>query len=670
MKKTQAVGIDLGTTYSCIAYLNEHGQPVTIPNQEGELATPSVVFFEDGQPIVGTEALRNSIAHPDRIVQHAKRFMGDTAKFWKVGNTRYSPSHVSGMILRKLIAAAQEQIGEISEAVITVPAQFSDAQRHATVLAGYAAGLEKIEMINEPVAAALCHVLGNEGLHFSELAIDQQLLVYDLGGGTLDLAVVNYTTDTVRVVAADGDLQLGGLDWTQEIVNLAAEKFIVDFGEDPRDDKESLQFLSLEAEQAKRSLSVRPRAAVTVQHGRNRRTYQIEQDEFEQRCQSLVERSNIVVKRILRNNKMGWAHIDVVLTTGGSSRMPMVRDSLKKLSGRTLNSTLSPDQSIAHGAALYAGMLLANSQYARTVFSSETSSRLAQVKQQSVSARGLGILIRDVESGQRVPHYLISANTPLPAATTHVFGTVVKNQNRVHVQIVESGAGPDQPYTLLGACRISELPASLPEGSEVEVTISYDHQARVHVSARELVSGKVAEVEIVRQENLAAQLEHGGGGTGQGLADGVSLPDCSTGYPAELDHDTIDLDVIVSPEPVKELSDLAEFLQLQEEPDQPVLLCNDCGEPLGRGGICAICEAPRTRRKSADGTSRSGRTPRRPSAASQSTAMARDSANASARKAAKPEAKSVKPGAKARKRRPRPVDPAEAEFWDLVDDGM
>ena len=280
MKKTQAVGIDLGTTYSCIAYLNEHGQPVTIPNQEGELATPSVVFFEDGQPIVGTEALRNSIAHPDRIVQHAKRFMGDTTKFWKVGDTRYSPSHVSGMILRKLIAAAQEQIGEISEAVITVPAQFSDAQRHATVLAGHAAGLEKIEMINEPVAAALCHVLGNEGLHFSELAIDQQLLVYDLGGGTLDLAVVNYTTDTVRVVAADGDLQLGGLDWTQEIVNLAAEKFIVDFGDDPRDDKESLQFLSLEAEQAKRSLSVRPRAAVTVQHGRNRRTYQIEQHEF------------------------------------------------------------------------------------------------------------------------------------------------------------------------------------------------------------------------------------------------------------------------------------------------------------------------------------------------------------------------------------------------------
>jgi molecular chaperone DnaK len=507
MKSTQAVGIDLGTTYSCIACLNEHGQPVTIPNQEGELATPSVVFFDDEQPIVGTEALRNSIAHPDRVVQHAKRYMGDARKTWQIGGTHYSPFHISGMIIRKLVSAAQEKIGEIREAVITVPAQFSDAQRHATILAGHAAGLEKIEMINEPVAAALCHVLGNEGLAFTELAVDQQLLVYDLGGGTLDLAVVRYRENEVRVIAADGDLQLGGLDWTQVLVDIAAENFIADFGEDPRKDRESLQFLSLEAEQAKRSLSVRPRAAVTVQHGSHRRTYQIELTEFESRSKALVARSETVTRRILSANKMGWAHIDVVLTTGGASRMPMVRDSLKKLGGRTLNTSLSPDQSIAHGAAYYAGMLLANQQYARTVFDSEASSRLRQLTQQSVSARDLGILIRDVETGRRIPHYLIPANSPLPVSQSHVFGTVVANQNRVHVQIVESGAGPGLPPTILGACRITQLPPRLPEGSEVEVTISYDRQARVHVAAREVVSGTLAEVEIVRFENLEAQLE-------------------------------------------------------------------------------------------------------------------------------------------------------------------
>ena len=476
MKTTHAVGIDLGTTYSCIAWLNEYGQPVTIPNQEGELSTPSVVFFDEDQPIIGTEAMRNSIASPERVVVHAKRYMGDSQKFWKIGDTRYTPIHISGMILRKLIAAAQEQIGEITEAVITVPAQFSDAQRHATMLAGHAAGLERIEMINEPVAAALCHVLGHEGLAFTELAIDQQLMVFDLGGGTLDLAVVKYKTNEVCVVASDGDLELGGLDFTKVLVNAAAEKFIADFGSDPRSHRGSLQFLSLEAEQAKRSLSVRPRAAITVQHEGHRRTYQIEQAEFEVLSRKLIQRCEEITRRILKDNNFGWAHVDVVLTTGGASRMPMIRESLKKLSGRTLNSSLSPDQSIAHGAAYYAGMLLSNDQYARTVFNSTASSRLAKVQQKSVNARALGILIRD-ETGERVPHYLIPANTPLPISKTHVFGTVVNNQTRVHVRIVESGAGADRPPTVLGDCEITDLPPDLPEGTEIEVTISYDHQA-------------------------------------------------------------------------------------------------------------------------------------------------------------------------------------------------
>jgi molecular chaperone DnaK len=185
----------------------------------------------------------------------------------------------------------------------------------------------------------------------------------------------------------------------------------------------------------------------------------------------------------------------------------MVRESIKKLSGRTLNTSLSPDQSIAHGAALYAGMLLSNRDYTRTIFSSEASSRLSKVRQQSVSARALGILIRDEASGERVPHYLIPANSPLPAAQTHVFGTVVERQVKVHVQIVESGAGDDAEYTILGHCNISDLPPELPEGSEIEVTISYDHQARVHVSARDLRSGRSAETEIIRQENLEQQLQ-------------------------------------------------------------------------------------------------------------------------------------------------------------------
>lgn len=632
MKQTHAIGIDLGTTYSCIAWLNEHGQPVTIPNQEGELSTPSAVFFDGDQPVVGTEAIRNAIASPDRVVQHAKRYMGNAQKFWKIGDMRYSPVHISGLILRKLISAAQEQIGEIRNAVITVPAQFSDAQRHATMLAGHAAGLERIEMINEPVAAALCHVLGNEGLAFTELAIDQQLLVYDLGGGTLDLAIVKYKTNEVRVVASDGDLELGGLDFTKVLVDAAAEKFIADFREDPRSNRSSLQFLTLEAEQAKRSLSVRPRAAVTVQHEGHRKTYQIEQTEFETLSRKLIQRSEEITRRILKDNKFGWAHIDVVLTTGGASRMPMIKESLKKLSGRTLNSSLSPDQSIAHGAAYYAGMLLSNDQYARTVFNSTASSRLAKVKQHSVNARALGILIR-AENGQRVPHYLIDANTPLPVAKTHIFGTVVADQNRVHVRIVESGAGSDRPPSVLGDCEIKDLPRNLPEGTEIEVTISYDHQARVHVSAREPVSGCRAEVEIIRQGNLNSQLEQ---------------------QPGLANDDALDLHSIAGDNPAVDNLRSVSTEKTPSRPSAKSSQTNGKSNPSERRIVTSSQPPEFDARAVISGA--------KPSSASKKTEE--NSPHKQGRKTSPEPSRTVE---KATGRTVRKPDPNEAEFWDLVD---
>lgn len=612
MKKTQAVGIDLGTTYSCIAWLNEHGHPITIPNQEGELSTPSVVFFDHDGPIVGTEALRNAIARPEFVVQNVKRFMGHSAKSWEIDGKRFTPVQISSLILRKLLAAAKTQVGPITEAVITVPAQFSEAQRHATIKAGHTAGLEKVEIINEPVAAALCHVLGNEGLAFTELAIDQQLLVFDLGGGTLDLAMVNYATNEVRVVASDGDLELGGLDWTQVIVDIAAERFMKDFKVDPRKNAESHQFLALEAEQAKRSLSVRPRAAVTVQHDGNRKTYQVGLDDFQESSSALVARSEAITRRILADNGFGWAHVDVVLTTGGSSRMPMVRESLKKLSGRTLNSSLSPDQSIAHGAAYYAGMLLSNQLNTRTVFNSEASSRLKSVKQQSVNARGLGILVRDAESEKRVPHYLIPPNTALPAAKTHLFGTVVDRQTKVHVRIVESGAGPGKPHTILGDCLISDLPSDLPEGTEVEVTISYDKEAKVHVTAHELKSGKRAETEIIREENISAQLQEGR--SKKKKTRPPAKKNVERNKPAAQRTPKETPNKKAKPKASEEewtLSDewdvvterLAEFSEFYFDPEiddaiQPITLCDRCGESLDTSGKCPTCQGmARKRRK-------------------------------------------------------------------------
>lgn len=508
MQKTHAVGIDLGTTYSCISYLNEHGEPVTIPNQEGELTTPSAVMFEDNhEVIVGTEALRNSIAYPERVVLNAKRFMGNARKVWTVEGRKFTPVDISSLILKKLISAAQEQIGPISEAVITVPAGFSDFQRHATVEAGHRAGLERVDIINEPVAAALCYVLGTEGMWFSELAAAQRIMVYDLGGGTFDLSLVSYEKNEVRVIAAAGDLELGGIDWTRQLADVIARQFNKEFKADPTDDPQSLQHLMIEAEQAKRSLTVRPKAALNCQHGGHRKTYQIEQTQFEKICRGLVDRTAEITKRMLKDHKMGWAHVDVVLTTGGSSRMPMIRSKLQQISGRTLNTALSPDQSIAHGATYYAGMLLTNNKFARSILNDEASQRLAKVKQSSVNARSLGILVRDVATGKRFPHYLIPANSMLPVTVNHDFGTVVPNQKRVNVQIVESGTDESAPVARLGNCVIDQLPDDLPEGSRIQVSIHYDEQARVHVSAREVASGKEASTEILRHENMANQLE-------------------------------------------------------------------------------------------------------------------------------------------------------------------
>jgi molecular chaperone DnaK len=389
--------------------------------------------------------------------------------------------------------------------VITVPAQFSDGQRLATVDAGRAAGLNQVDIINEPVAAALCYVLGTEGLWFSEIATEQRILVYDLGGGTFDLSLVSYQKDQVTVLASTGDLHLGGIDWNQCLLNAVAEQFTREFGDDPRRDPESLQHLAWEVEQCKRSLTVRPRAALIVQHGGRRKTYQIEREQFDQLTQHLVKRTQEITRKLIDSQKKGASHLDLtVLSAGGSSRMPMIDGMLTTLKGTTLSKALSPDQSIAHGAAYYAGMLLTNSEFVHSIIDAKAVSRLSKMKQQSVNARDLGILIRDVETNTRVPYYLIPANTPLPAAATKVFGTVIPNQRRVNLFIVESGAGTDRPYAELGNCTIKELPPNLPAESKIAVTISYDASAHVQVSARDVTSGLVARAEIQRGEAAPA----------------------------------------------------------------------------------------------------------------------------------------------------------------------
>ncbi len=498
-----AVGIDLGTTYSTIAYLNEHGEPVTIPNVDGEMTTPSVVLFEKNKVIVGTEALRNSIRAPQRVISAAKRYMGDPTKTWEIDGHQITPVDVSAYILESLLKQARQVIGEIEHAVITVPAQFTDLSRSRTAEAGLKAGLKQVDIINEPVAAALCYVIGSEGMWFTELAEDQRILVVDLGGGTYDLSLVSYRKNEVRVIASSGDLNLGGLDFNQVLLNGLARQFQKEFGLDPRNDRESLQALALEVEQTKRSLSVRPKAALNVAHKGYRKTYLVEQGQFEKLSAKLLERIESITQGLLRDNKLGWAHVDVVLATGGASRMPMVQQLLKKMAGyKTLNSTLSPDLSIAHGATYFAGMLMSDQDFARSVLNSQAISKLSKFKQIDVNSRSLGILVRNETSGQREPNWLIPANTPLPASCTQTYGTVIANQSKVTLRLVESGNAVDRDFVPVGECEISSLPPGLPEGSIIDVKLEYGADARVKVSAKVRKTGHSAHTEVIRQESI------------------------------------------------------------------------------------------------------------------------------------------------------------------------
>ncbi len=652
MLKTHAVGIDLGTTYSCLSYLNEHGEPVTLPNQEGELTTPSVVMFDGGEVIVGTEALRNAVLKPSHVVQNSKREIG-SHKTWTIEGKAYTPVDIGAYVLRKMLDAAAEQIGEITQAVITVPAQFSDWQRQATVEAGFQAGLKRVDIINEPVAAALCYVLGSEGLWFTELTDEQRILVYDLGGGTFDLSLVKYHKDEVKVIASTGDLHLGGIDWNETLQEAICTRFAREFGADPRKDPESMQLLATAVENAKRGLTVRPRAALTCSHGGHRKVYQIEGAEFDKLTKPLLDRTVKLTRDVQRAYNFGLKSSDTILTTGGSSRMPSIKKALSEIGFKTLNTSLSPDQSISHGATYYAGMLLTNSEFAKSILSPKATAKLQRIKQHSVNARALGILIRQPETRTRVPHYLIPANTELPASISQTFGTVIPNQKRVHLHIVESGTIADQQFVELGTCIVNDLPPNLPVNSLVEVTISYNEQARVLVTAKDLTSGKQAQTVIAREENLTkkstaekpviddeAQVEW----TSPALQPNASAPNASSGTkPVTTAEPSILKPVTTKPstptvaapsvksvastrpsapptpqlKPVQAKTNMSSLKPAPaasssnkkpslgttsvfgtpeiEDSSHPVPLCNECGEPLNSKGICPACGAQKTK---------------------------------------------------------------------------
>jgi molecular chaperone DnaK len=490
------VGIDLGTTYSLVAHLDAGGRPCTVPNAAGDLLTPSVVLFDEGGTVVGKEALLASALEPEKVAECVKRDMGAKVYRKKINGQFLPPEVISSLILRSLKADAERKLGPVRRAVITVPAYFDETRRRATVDAGRMAGLEVLDIVNEPTAAALAYgrqlgFLEGPGRAAGERPL--RVLVFDLGGGTFDVTVVELQGDSFKALATDGDVCLGGKDWDEKLVALAAERFRQRFREDPRDNPVSRQELWLSAEAAKRTLSERARAAIFVNHLGTRLKVDVTREEFEEATADLLGRTRLTAEIVARQAGLTWAEIDRVLLVGGSTRMPMVSRMLEELTGKPPDRSVSADEAVAHGAALFANLLAAPAGGA---------SGPAPFSVTDVNAHSLGILGADPQTGRKRNKVLLPKNTPLPRTMTKVFRTFKPNQRSVAIRVLEGESERPEACSTVGTCTVRDLPPGLPAGAPVEVSYTYEANGRLHVTARLLGHDAGVSTDFVRENSL------------------------------------------------------------------------------------------------------------------------------------------------------------------------
>ncbi len=496
------IGIDLGTTYCAVAQLDERGKPVTIPNADGEVLTPSAVYLaENNQVVVGQAALDVSLEQPENVATLVKRKMGNADYGRTVAGQNIRPETLSAVILRKLVQDAERQIGSISRAVITVPAYFDDTRRKATMDAGRIAGLEILDIIDEPSAAALAYTVQQSALAKlkpGELPPDapKLILVYDLGGGTFDVTLVKLGRKHFQVLGIEGDVLLGGRDWDERLVKYVATAFQQEFGTDPLSDPQSSALLFASAERAKRTLSKVPMATITCAHAGRTLKVSVTRDLFESLTRDLLLRTRITTQTLLSRANRTWAEVEKILLVGGSTHMPMTATMLRDLSGQEPDRNLAVSELVARGAAAHAAILQARSQPADM---SQDQAEFGDIVEVNVSAHSLGVEIR--QGQQRVNNKLILKNTQLPAQVNRVYRTVQDGQSRVRVRILQGEAHQAEACIPVGECWIVGLPANLPRGTPIEVRCGVSSNGRIEVTAVEQITGRSATV----------QLHHNGG---------------------------------------------------------------------------------------------------------------------------------------------------------------
>lgn len=485
-------GIDLGTTYSALAVLNAIGKPQIVPNADGDRLTPSAIYFdEDNAGIirVGVEAVNSRHINPDRSARWIKRHMGDPDYRKVIDGHEYDPVELSSLILRKLKQDAEEQCGEIRDVVISVPAHFDEMRRKATMDAGTAAGLNVVGIVNEPVAAALYYATSQE--------VTGRVLVYDLGGGTFDVTIINVNGHEMEIACSHGDHALGGVDFDRKVLEIMEEKYLESQEGDLLENEEDRAKYEDEAEDIKRTLSRRPVAKKMLYGTTSSMKMEFTREMFEEAIASLLSRTDILVEVALEEAKLKPSDIDEVLLVGGSTRIPAVRERLTKLFGFEPKNAVNVDECVALGAAVHAGLTLLREN--PDDVNAGIASGLGDIKLTDVCNHSYGTICAplDKETGRRLVQnrIILPKNTPLPCECSQTFYTMRAGQTEIEVTITQ-GEDPDPEYVNQIATYKFELPPNRPAQQPVQVTYSYDVNQRMHCRFEDLKSGRVLEVDF------------------------------------------------------------------------------------------------------------------------------------------------------------------------------
>ena len=477
------IGIDLGTTNSCVAVM-EGGKPVVIANTEGIRTTPSVVAFtKTGERLVGDPAKRQAVTNADKTISSIKRHMGSDYKV-TIDDKKYTPQEISAMILQKLKKDAESYLGEtVSEAVITVPAYFNDAQRQATKDAGKIAGLDVKRIINEPTAAALAYGLDNE--------TEQKVMVYDLGGGTFDVSVIEIGDGVTEVLSTNGDTHLGGDDFDQKIIDWMVSEFKKAEGVDLSTDKMALQRLKEAAEKAKKELSSATTTNINLPFitatadGPKHFDMNLTRAKFEELVHDLVERTAIPVQNAMKDAGLNYSDISKVLLVGGSTRVPCVQEKVKQLTGKEPNKSLNPDECVAIGASIQGGKLAGDAGAGDIL--------LLDVTPLSLSIETMG----------GIATKLIERNTTIPTKKSQVFSTAADNQTAVDINVLQGERQFAKDNKSLGQFRLDGIPPARRGVPQIEVTFDIDANGIVNVSAKDLGTGKEQHITITSGTNMS-----------------------------------------------------------------------------------------------------------------------------------------------------------------------